>query len=237
MKNDSAVAYYRTSSATNVATNKDSLNCQQDAVQAYAAVNGISIVREFYDAVSGADSVTVRPGFMEMLTYILGDGAHIVLVENASRFARDVAVQIVGHDLLKSRGISLIPVDAPNHFQDETPTATMVRSILGAVSQFEKEALVLKLRKARERKRRETGRCEGNPTWTAVPADAANAAKAAHARGLSLRAVAVEIAAQGFLSPSGKPYGAESIQAMIETPEQRAARRAKRRSANKQRSA
>jgi DNA invertase Pin-like site-specific DNA recombinase len=233
-----AVAYFRTSSATNVGADKDSLKRQQDAVQAYAALNGISIVREFYDAaVSGADSVTVRPGFMEMLTYMLGNGARTVLVENASRFARDLAVQIAGHDLLKSRGISLIPVDAPNHFQDETPTATMVRSILGAVSQFEKEALVLKLRKARERKRRETGRCEGNPAWTAVPADTVNAAKVAHARGLSLRAVAAEIATQGFLSPSGKPYGAESIQAMIETPEQRAARRAKRRNADSRRSA
>ena len=68
----------------------------------------------------GADHVMTRPGFSEMLAYMLGNGARIVLCENASRFARDLAVQIAGHDLLKSKGISLIPVDAPNHFQDET---------------------------------------------------------------------------------------------------------------------
>ena len=95
-------------------------------------------------------TVRLEVGNISQSVTIFGNGARTVLVENASRFARDLAVQITGHDMLKSHGISLVPVDAPNHFQDETPTATMVRSILGAVSQFEKEALVLKLRKARE---------------------------------------------------------------------------------------
>ena len=133
-----AVAYYRTSSATNVGEDKDSQKRQRDAVRAYATAHGLEIVGEYYDAaVSGADPVMSRRGFAEMLTYMLGNGARIVLVENASRFARDLAVQLVGHDLLKSKGIALIPFDAPDHFKDETPTATMVRSILGAVSQFE----------------------------------------------------------------------------------------------------
>src|SRR5918993_871976 len=85
----------------------------------------------------------------------------VILLETASRFARDLAVQLAGHDLLKARGIELIPVDAPEHFQDETPTAIMVRQILGAVAQFEKASLVQKLRHALERMRAEAGRCEG----------------------------------------------------------------------------
>jgi len=214
-----AVTYYRTSSATNVGADKDSLPRQQDAVQAYAAANGIEVVQEFYDAaVSGADPVMSRPGFADMLAYMLGNGARTVLVENASRFARDLAVQIAGHDLLKGHGITLVPVDAPNHFLDETPTATMVRSILGAVSQFEKEALVMKLRKARERKRRDTGRCEGNPAWKPVPEATVKAARDAHGRGLTLRAVSAELAAAGFVSPSGKAYGAQSVKRMVTRP-------------------
>ena len=107
------------------------------------------------------DPINERPGFSDMLTYLHGNGARIILVESASRFARDLAVQITGHELLKRKGIELVPVDAPDHFINETPTAVMVRQILGAVSQFEKASLVEKLRKARERKRIETGRCEG----------------------------------------------------------------------------
>jgi DNA invertase Pin-like site-specific DNA recombinase len=213
-----AVAYYRTSSATNVGADKDSLPRQREAVKAYAQSQELEIVREFYDAaVSGADPVMSRDGFADMLAYMLGNGARIVLVENASRFARDLAVQLVGHELLKGRGITLVPVDAPNHFEDDTPTATMVRSILGAVSQFEKEALVLKLRKSRDRKSSAVGeRIEGNPRWKALRNPAAiEAARAAKERGLSLRRIAAELAAKGLCAQSGKVYGAQSIKRML----------------------
>ena len=157
-----AVAYYRTSSATNVGSDKDSLKRQGDAVHSYAKANGIEIVREFYDAaVSGADPIDVREGFSDLLAYVSGNGARTILVENASRFARDLTVQLTGHSMLKELGYELIPVDAPTHFLDDTPTATMIRSILGAVSQFEKAQLVSKLKAARVRKRKETGKCEG----------------------------------------------------------------------------
>jgi DNA invertase Pin-like site-specific DNA recombinase len=67
-------------------------------------------------------------------------------------------VQLTGHEMMKKAGIELIPVDAPDFFTDPTPTAEMVRQILGAVSQFEKANLVAKLKHARDRKRAETGR-------------------------------------------------------------------------------
>lgn len=216
-----AVAYYRTSSATNVGPDKDSLKRQQDAVRSYAKAHRLEVVREFYDAaVSGADPVMDRPGFADMLTYILGNGARIVLVENASRFARDLAVQLVGHDLLKSKGITLVPVDAPNHFEDETPTAVMVRSILGAVSQFEKEALVLKLRKARDRKSAALGRRIEGARWMQTQPKASDAAvraaRAAHAKGSSLRTISQELAARGFLARNGKPYSAQSVKVLLD---------------------
>src|ERR1700679_3486279 len=169
--NTTAVAYYRTSSLTNVGPDKDSLQRQRDAVNAYAAAHGLVVVGEYYDpGVSGADHVMSRPGFVDMLAYMLGNGARTVLVENASRFARDIVVQITGHDLLKSKGILLVPVDAPTHFEEDTPTARMGRGVIAVISQFEKESLVLKLRAARDRKRRLTGRCEGNPAWLPVTA-------------------------------------------------------------------
>lgn len=98
-----------------------------------------------------------RDGFSRLLSELVVHDADTVLVENASRFARDLAVQLAGHDQLRDLGINLIPVDAPSHFQDETPTAEMVRQILGSVSQFEKAQLVAKLRSARQRVRERKG--------------------------------------------------------------------------------
>lgn len=214
-----AVAYFRTSSTTNVGPNKDSLKRQRDAIHQYAKIRKLDIVCEFDDpAVSGADPIQDRPGFGKLLSYITGNGARIVLVENASRFARDLAVQIAGHDLLKERGIDLIPVDAPDHFTDETPTAVMVRQILGAVSEFEKASLVQKLRKARERKRADTGRCEGRKP---VPAEVVRQAKRLRRKNprtgkrRSLRNIATELGEMGFFGPSGSLYGAESIKQMV----------------------
>ena len=203
-----AVAYYRTSSLTNVGPDKDSLKRQQEAVKGYAAANDLTLVSEFYDpGVSGADAVSARPGFNDMLVYMASNKVRIILMENASRFARDLVVQITGHDMLKSKGITLVPVDAPSHFVDETPTAIMVRQILGAVSEFEKASLVLKMKVARDRIRQATGRCEGRKP---VPAEVVAAARAARAQGLSLRKVAAELVAQGF-----KHYEPQSIKLMI----------------------
>ena len=214
-----AVGYFRTSSASNVGPEKDSLKRQRDAVLAYAKAHKLQIVKEYYDpAVSGADPIQHRPGFGELLRYLTSNGARIVLVENASRFARDLAVQIAGHGLLKERGIQLIPVDASDYFTDETPTAVMVRQILGAVSEFEKASLVQKLRKARERVRAETGHCEGRPP---IPTHVVKEAKRLRRKSprtgkrRSLRKVAAELAAMGYLGASGKTYGAESIKRMV----------------------
>ena len=53
-----ALAYMRTSSATNVGADKDSDKRQRAAIEAFAKANGYTIVGEFYDAaVKGADPV------------------------------------------------------------------------------------------------------------------------------------------------------------------------------------
>lgn len=219
MKNSkrTAVAYYRTSSATNVGTDKDSLERQKAAVESCARALGYVLVGEFYDAaVSGADAVDTRAGFREMMARMLSNCARTIVVENASRFARDLIVQETGYQALKAKGIELIAADSPESFVSDTPTAVLIRQILGAVAQFEKTMLVEKLRGARDRKSAKLGRrIEGNPAWKAAPERAVKIARAAHERKLPLRAIAVELAAKGFLSPSGRQYGPQSVKRML----------------------
>jgi DNA invertase Pin-like site-specific DNA recombinase len=78
----------RTSSAANVGSDKDSDKRQRQAIEAFAKRVGFELVGEFNDAaVSGADHLDARPGFAAMLAYIPSNGARIILVETASRFA------------------------------------------------------------------------------------------------------------------------------------------------------
>lgn len=209
-----AFAYLRTSSATNVGKDKDSDKRQREAISSYAAANDIEIVAEYYDAnVKGADPVYDRPGFSEMLGVISGNGVRMILVESASRFARDLMVQEAGVGYLNKLGITVVPVDDPGHFNEDTPTQKLVRQILGAVAEFEKAMVVAKLRGARERKRAVTGRCEGRKQ---APVEHRTLANRLRGDGLSLREIASRLAVAGYHAPSGNIYGPASISAMIE---------------------
>jgi DNA invertase Pin-like site-specific DNA recombinase len=147
-----AFAYLRTSSATNVGEKKDSDKRQRHAIEAYARANGFTIEAEFYDAdTKGAEPIYQRPAFAEMLATIAGNGIRTIIVETASRFARDLIVQETGYQYLRDLGITLIVADDPDAFTSETPTAVLIRQVLGAVSQFQKAELVAKLKGARDR--------------------------------------------------------------------------------------
>jgi DNA invertase Pin-like site-specific DNA recombinase len=221
-----AVAYYRTSSAANVGADKDSLVRQRSAVEQFAKRQGYRIVREFYDAaVSGADAIDARPGFSEMLSDMLDNGARVILVETASRFARDLMVQMTGHRLLQAHGIEVIPVDAPSFFSDPGPTAELVRQILGAVSEFEKAMLVAKLRSARERKRAAGQKCEGRKSRAEMAPDAVALAKRLYRRHpktgqrRSLREIARLLTEAGHVNAKGNPYPAAAIRSMVQSRE------------------
>jgi len=212
-----AVAYLRTSSATNASlgNDKDSDKRQRSAIAAFAKANGYVIVAEFYDVVSGADPIAERPGFRAMLDRIAGNGVRCILVESPDRFARDLTVQLTGHNYLKGLGVTLIPATAPDFFTEDTPTAVLVRQVLGAIAQFEKTSLVAKLKAARDRKKAATGKCGGRKTYAEARPDVVLLAKQMHDDGVSLRRISAELAARGYVTAGGKPYVASAVRAML----------------------
>src|SRR5260221_7653465 len=138
-----AIAYLRTSSAANIGEDKDSGKRQIEAIEAHAKRAGIELVDTYHDeAVKGSDPIDVRPGFAAMLERIEGNGVRTIIVETANRFARDLMVQETGYRRLHADGINLIAADKPDQFVDDTPTAVLVRQILGAVAQFDKAMTV-----------------------------------------------------------------------------------------------
>jgi len=214
-----AVAYLRTSSAANVGADKDSDRRQRAAIESFAEANGYELVDEFYDAaVSGADPIGERPGFAAMLNRIAGNGVRTILVESPDRFARDLAVQLAGHDHLRSLGVTLIPTSSPDFFIEDTPTAVLVRQVLGAIAQFEKATRVAKLRAARQRKA--IGKVEGRKSWAELNPELVATAKRLRSRSpkghqRSLRQVANELAKLGFTNERGVRFSASSIASMV----------------------
>jgi DNA invertase Pin-like site-specific DNA recombinase len=226
-----AIAYLRTSSAANVRRDsdasqreRDSDTRQREAIQRYAVAARLEIVAEFYDAaVSGADPIDQREGFTSLLAWAQENDVRRIVVENASRFARDLIVQETGYALLNRQGYTLIAADDPDAFTADTPTARMVRQILGAVSEFEKANLVAKLRGARDRMSAAKGRrIEGRKGYSETSPElirearrlARRSPKTGKAR--SLRAIAADLARAGFTSAAGKAFSASQVQRLLE---------------------
>jgi DNA invertase Pin-like site-specific DNA recombinase len=214
-----AVAYMRTSSAANVGEGKDSERRQRAAIAGYARAAGYEIVDWFYDAaVRGADPVTARPGFAAMLDRIASNGVRTIIVESPDRFARDLAVQLAGHDYLKKLGVMLVPASAPDFFVEDTPTAVLVRQVLGAIAQFDKATTVAKLRAARDRKRNEVGKVEGRKTYAEKEPELVSCARELSEQRprLSLRQISAALASKGFTTPRGKAYSASAVASMLD---------------------
>jgi DNA invertase Pin-like site-specific DNA recombinase len=221
-----ALAYLRTSSATNVGEDKDSDKRQMATIRAYAARAGYEIVLPpFYDAaVSGADPLEGRAGFAQMMAYL---GSHpectAIIVEDASRFVRGVVLQELGYQMLKGMGMTLIPANAPTHFEQETdPMTDAIRQMIGVMNELARKTLVLNLRLARDRKRAATGRKVGGrkshqeraPEVVTLAKELRWVNKRMRER-RSLRDIATELATRGHVSESGKPYGPSAIRSML----------------------
>ncbi len=117
----------RTSSATNVGVDKDSEKRQRAAIGAYAKRAGYALVAGFYDAaVSGADPIQDRPGFAALLDRIEANGVCTVLVEDASRFARELMAQELGIALLISRGVNLVTASGDGLTASDDPSRKMI---------------------------------------------------------------------------------------------------------------
>jgi DNA invertase Pin-like site-specific DNA recombinase len=215
-----AVAYIRTSSAANVGADKDSDKRQRAAIESFAKRSGFALVAEYNDAaVSGADPIESRRGFAELLDRIEGNGVRTVIVEDASRFARELMTQELGILALIQRGVRVLTANGDDLTDSSDPSRKMMRQIAGAFHEYEKARLVAKLRAARERKRADAGKCEGRKSWAEINPELVLEAKRLRRRSLkrhqrSLRDVAAELAKRGFVNQRGSEFSASSVHAM-----------------------
>ncbi len=220
----SAVGYLRTSSAANVGSEKDSDKRQRAAIERFCKSSGYTIAADdwFYDeAVSGADQLGSRPGWSALMDRILGNGVRTVIVEDASRFARELMVQEQGILELRQAGVTVLTASGDDLTASNDPGRTMIRQIMGSFSEYEKARLVAKLKSARDRKIAETGRCGGRTALAeADPAALALARKLRRAnpttgKRMSYRDIARALAERGHVAATGKPLSPSVIKRLL----------------------
>jgi DNA invertase Pin-like site-specific DNA recombinase len=187
---------------------------QIEKINGYAAITGIKIVQWFREeGVSG--SLADRPALQEMMVALMSDGVHTVLIEKLDRLARDMMVQ---ENLLwdmKKQGITLISVAEPD-FCSEDPTRILMRQIMGAIAQYDKTMIVLKLRAARQRARIKSGIREGAKPYGILDGEREIAQRMIELKKrLNYRQVASKLNDEGIATRSGKRWFPATVRKIL----------------------
>ncbi|MBF0507842.1 MAG: recombinase family protein [Deltaproteobacteria bacterium] len=192
----------------------DGLVRQEQAIRDYAQAHGITIEHIFEDAgVSG--TLEARPALAEMMVALEenGTGIKTIIFEKVDRLARDLMIQERIISDLKTLEVNVISViEGDDLFGDSDPTRTLVRQILGAIAQFDKQMVVLKLAAARARIRARDGKCEGRKSYSEAQPEVVQEIKKLRRKQkgitdrMSFEDVARNLNARGKKTMTGKPW-------------------------------
>ena len=92
-----------------------------------------------------------------------------VIVEDASRFARELIAQELGITLLMSRGVRLLTASGDDLTASDDPTRKMMRQIAGAFAEYEKARLVSQAAPRPRARPPRKGKCEGRKPHGGTP--------------------------------------------------------------------
>jgi DNA invertase Pin-like site-specific DNA recombinase len=186
----------------------DGFRRQFIAIRKYCAAHQLHIVRIFKErGVCGATELEDRPALSELFNALETDGVKAVVIEKLDRLARDLMVQeTIIADMLKS-GYMLHSSCEPDLCSTD-PSRVLVRQIFGAIAQYEKCMIVLKLRGARQRKKARGERGEGRHAYGEKPGEEVTLQRilALQSTGHSTRAIANFLNTAGDATRMGKPW-------------------------------
>jgi len=167
-----AFSYLRVSGKGQIAG--DGFPRQRESINNYCLHNDIEIEREFVEkGVSGTKDAFDRIALTELFVALKANGVKLVLVETATRLARDLMISEILLGEFRKIGVKVISTEDETDLtvEDDDPTKKLVRQILGAVSEWDKSIVVQKLRAARMRIKISKGKCEGRKSYPNTPAE------------------------------------------------------------------
>jgi len=210
-----AYAYLRVSGMGQV--DGDGFTRQSEAIARYTSNAGISIVQTFREeGVSGAKDLEHRPALQDLLLAIDAGEVRTVLIERLDRLARDLMVQETILGDLRKRGITVISVAEPDLCSDD-PSRKLMRQIFGAIAEYDKAMIVLKLRGARQRMKARTGRCEGSKPFGTAEGHRPVIERILSLRGagMAVDTIAETLNVEGLKSKTGGKWYGSSVRNVI----------------------
>jgi DNA invertase Pin-like site-specific DNA recombinase len=204
------------------------LDVQERAVRAWARQHGHRLVEIHRDeGVSGSNGLDSRVGLADALQSLRDRKANGLVVPRLDRLARDLVLQetLLGEvRRLGGQVFSCSNAEAEFLVDDPAdPSRRLIRQILGAVAEYERSMIALRLRAGRRRKAEQGGYAgDGSPPygWQAVdgalaPVEAEQRAihrvRELHAGGHSLRSIADALHAEGHRPKRGDRWPPQTL--------------------------
>lgn len=195
------------------------LEVQEQAIRGWARKNGHRLVEVFIDAgVSGSNGLETRRELPEALEALRDGAAAGLVVYRLDRLARDLVLQeqllmeirkLGGQVFSTAGGEQDYLVDDP-----DDPSRRLIRQVLGAVNEYERGMIRLRLRRGQQRKAEKGGYAGGRPRYgfrardkELVPAPEERAViervRRMRRAGRSYRQIAAELEGEGIRPRSG----------------------------------
>lgn len=170
------VAYVRVST-TEQAEHGLGLDIQERTIRKWARSKRHTVIDVFTDAgVSGSNGIEDREGLPGAFVALRDGTAEAIAVYRLDRLARDLVLQEtllaevwhLGAEVLSTAGGEANLRDDP-----DDPSRALIRQVLGAVAQYERSMIALRLRSGRRRKHERGGYAYGAPPygWQSVNAE------------------------------------------------------------------
>jgi DNA invertase Pin-like site-specific DNA recombinase len=209
-----AIGYLRVSSPGQAEDGRDGFPRQREAIERWCVAARAILVEEHADAgVSGTVPLEGREGLARALERCVELGATTLVVERADRLGRDLIVSEMAVRAFAEAGVAIVTADTGEDLTsaDSDPSRKLIRQVLNAVAEYERSALVAKLRAARDRKRRNGGHPCGNYKFGRHPEKPEEVETLARARelraeGRTLQEIAGALNAEGLASRTGRPW-------------------------------
>jgi DNA invertase Pin-like site-specific DNA recombinase len=216
-----AIAYLR------VSTPDQRIDQQRDAIERWAAASGVTIAAWCSDVgVSGAAAVDERPALIEALSSLRLRGAGLLVAAKRDRLARDVSAAATIERLSAEAGARVVTSDGLD--SSDTPEGQLVRTLIDAMSQYER-ALIRARTKAAMAAKRKRGEVVGQPQLglralggrlveDRAEQQALDRMRRLQAAGASHAAIAKTLQVEGY-KPRGKRWHTTTVtRALAKTP-------------------
>ena len=205
-----AVGYVRVSTAEQHASGAG-LEDQRRAVRAECERRGWKLLRTYEDANGASARNLRRPALQEALEALSSGKAHVLVASKLDRLSRSVIDFATLMAQAEREGWSIVVLDV--NVDTSTPSGTFMANVVAASAQYERELISERTKRALAVKQAE-GVKLGRPRT--VPDEVRTRIASLRAEGLSLRAIADKLNAEGVpTGQGGSRWYASAVSAVL----------------------